>query len=80
MAEFSVYFATLDDMVRNLREAEPTARFAKKLQPHLKPSPLVVDEIDYLPRSRAEATMVFQLVSRRYERGLHHRYLEQGLQ
>lgn len=30
---------------------------------------LVLDEVGYLPLSRAEANMVFQLVSRRYERG-----------
>lgn len=68
-AGFSIYFTTLDDMVRNLREAEASGRFAKKLQTYLKPSVLVVDEIGYLPLSRAEANMVFQLVSRRYERG-----------
>jgi DNA replication protein DnaC len=68
-AGFSIYFTTLDDMVRNLREAEAGGRFAKKLQTYLKPSVLVVDEIGYLPLSRAEANMVFQLVSRRYERG-----------
>ena len=68
-AGFSVYFTTLDDMVRNLREAEASGRFAKKLQTYLKPAVLVVDEIGYLPLSRAEANMVFQLVSRRYERG-----------
>ena len=56
-------------MVRNLREAESTGRFAKKLQTYLKPSVLVVDEVGYLPLSRSEANMVFQLVSRRYERG-----------
>lgn len=68
-AGFSIYFTTLDDMVRNLREAEAGGRFAKKLQTYLKPSVLVVDEIGYLPLNRAEANMVFQLVSRRYERG-----------
>jgi DNA replication protein DnaC len=68
-AGFSIYFTSLDDMVRNLREAESTGRFAKKLQTYLKPSVLVVDEVGYLPLSRAEANMVFQLVSRRYERG-----------
>jgi DNA replication protein DnaC len=68
-AGFSIYFTSLDDMVRNLREAESTGRFAKKLQTYLKPSVLMVDEVGYLPLSRAEANMVFQLVSRRYERG-----------
>ena len=68
-AGFSIYFTTIDDMVRQLREAETTGRFAKKLQTYLKPSVLVVDEVGYLPLSRPEANMVFQLVSRRYERG-----------
>jgi DNA replication protein DnaC len=68
-AGFSVYFTTLDDLVRNLKEAEAGGRFRKKLQTYLKPALLTVDEVGYLPLSRAEANMVFQLVSRRYERG-----------
>ena len=68
-AGFSIYFTSLDDVVRNLREAEAAGRFAKKLQTYLKPSLLVVDEVGYLPLNRADANMVFQLVSRRYERG-----------
>jgi DNA replication protein DnaC len=68
-AGFSIYFTSLDDLVRNLREAESTGRFARKLQTYLKPAVLVVDEVGYLPLSRADANMVFQMVSRRYERG-----------
>jgi DNA replication protein DnaC len=68
-AGYSVYFTTLDDMVRNLKEAEATGRFARKLATYLKPSVLVCDEGGYLPLSRPEANMVFQLISRRYEKG-----------
>ena len=68
-AGFSVYFTTIDDLVRQLREAEATGRFARKLQTYLKPAVLVLDEVGYLPLTRAEANMVFQLVARRYERG-----------
>jgi DNA replication protein DnaC len=68
-AGYSIYFTTLDDLVRNLSDAEATGRFRKKLQTYLKPALLVVDEVGYLPLSRAEANMVFQLVSRRYEHG-----------
>ncbi len=68
-AGFSIYFTSLDDLVRNLREAEGSGRFAKKLQTYLKPSVLVVDEVGYLPLNRTDANMVFQLVSRRYEKG-----------
>jgi DNA replication protein DnaC len=68
-AGFSIYFTTLDDLVRRLRVAEATGRFSRQLQAYLRPAVLVVDEVGYLPLDRAEANMVFQLVSRRYERG-----------
>jgi DNA replication protein DnaC len=68
-AGYSVYFTTLDDLVRNLKEAEASGRFAKKLQTYLKPAVLVLDEVGYLPLARTDANMVFQLIARRYERG-----------
>jgi DNA replication protein DnaC len=68
-AGYSVYFTSLDDLVRQLKLAEATGRFANKLGTYLRPSVLVLDEVGYLPLSREEANMVFQLVSRRYEKG-----------
>ena len=66
---YSIYFTSLDDLVRQLKLAEATGRFAKKLQTYLRPAVLVLDEVGYLPLGREEANMVFQLVFRRYERG-----------
>lgn len=68
-AGYSIYFTSLDDLVRRLRAAEATGRFNRQLAAYLRPSLLLVDEVGYLPLDRAEANMVFQLVSRRYERG-----------
>jgi DNA replication protein DnaC len=68
-AGFCIYFTTLDDLVRWLRAAEATGRFNRQLQTYLRPAGLVVDEVGYLPLDRAEANMVFQLVSRRCEGG-----------
>jgi DNA replication protein DnaC len=68
-AGYSVYFTSLDEAVRQLRVAEAAGRFAKKLQTYLRPAVLVLDEVGYLPLDRAAANMVFQLISRRYERG-----------
>ena len=68
-AGYSIYFTTLDDLVRRLRAAEATGRFSRQLQAFLRPAVLIVDEVGYLPLDRVEANMVFQLVSRRYERG-----------
>jgi DNA replication protein DnaC len=68
-AGYSIYFTSLDDLVRRLRAAEATGRFNRQLQAFLRPALLLVDEVGYLPLDRAEANMLFQLVSRRYERG-----------
>ena len=55
-AGFSIYFTTLDDLVRRLRAAEATGRFNRQLQAYLRPAVLVCDEVGYLPLDRAEPT------------------------
>ena len=57
-AGFSIYFTTLDDLVRKLRAAEATGRFNRQLAASLRPAVLVVDEVGYLPLDQAEANMV----------------------
>ena len=42
-AGWSIYFTTLDDLVRRLRAAEATGRFNRQLQTYLRPAVLVVD-------------------------------------
>jgi len=68
-AGYSIYFTSLDDLVRNLKAAEDTGRLASKLGTYLRPSVLVVDEVGYQPLERAEANLVFQVISKRYEKG-----------
>jgi DNA replication protein DnaC len=68
-AGYSIYFTSLDDMVRNLKTAEETGRLTSKLGIYLRPSVLVVDEVGYQPLERAEANLVFQVISKRYEKG-----------
>ncbi|MEU5773458.1 IS21-like element helper ATPase IstB [Streptomyces venezuelae] len=68
-AGYSIYFTTLDDMVRNLKSAESAGRLVNKLGTYLRPSVLVVDEVGYQPLERAEANLVFQVISKRYEKG-----------
>ena len=68
-AGYSIYFTTLDELVRKLRAAEAAGRFPRQLRTYLRPSVLVVDEVGYTPLTRDEANMVFQLISMRYETG-----------
>ncbi|MFF8975076.1 IS21-like element helper ATPase IstB [Streptomyces sp. NPDC014995] len=68
-AGYLIYFTSLDDMVRNLKAAEAAGRLLNKLGTYLRPSVLVVDEVGYQPLERAEANLVFQVISKRYEKG-----------
>lgn len=65
----SVYFTTLDAMIRALAIADRAGRLEQKLRSYTTKSQLLVlDEVGYLPLSRAEANYLFQVVSARYER------------
>jgi DNA replication protein DnaC len=68
-AGYSIYFTSLDDMVRQLKAAEVAGRLTTKLTTYLRPAVLVVDEVGYQPLERAEANLVFQVISKRYEKG-----------
>jgi DNA replication protein DnaC len=68
-AGYSIYFTSLDDMVRHLKAAEDQGRLISKLTSYLRPAVLVVDEVGYQPLERTEANLVFQVISKRYEKG-----------
>jgi DNA replication protein DnaC len=68
-AGYRTYFTSAADMVSALQSAhlEGTAQY--KLRTYTSPSVLVVDELGYLPLDQASANWIFQVVSRRYEKG-----------
>ncbi len=63
----SAYFLTLPQLVDYLREGSEPA--SSKLKSLLRPKLLIIDELGYLPLDQQAATWLFELVSRRYERG-----------
>jgi DNA replication protein DnaC len=65
----SVYFTTLDQMIRALAAADRAGKLDRKIRTYSRKSQLLVlDEVGYLPLSRTEANYLFQVVSYRYER------------
>ncbi|MCX5078572.1 ATP-binding protein [Streptomyces sp. NBC_00424] len=66
---YSIYFTSLDDLVRNLKAAEAAGRPTSKLGSYLRLSALVVDEVGCQSLERAEANLVFQVISKHYEKG-----------
>lgn len=66
---YSIYFSTLDSMIRELAAADRAGKLDRKLRTYTTKSQLLVlDEVGYLPLSRAEANYLFQVISNRYER------------
>ena len=65
----SVSFVTAHELVTGLGQAAREGKLEVKLRRYLKPKVLVVDEVGYLPLDTVGATIFFQLVSARYEKG-----------
>lgn len=65
----SAYFVTAHDLVTDLGKAARESKLETRLRRYLKPKVLVIDEVGYLPLDTMGATIFFQLVSSRYERG-----------
>ena len=68
-AGFSAQFITVQDLVSDLGRAARASRLPQRLRAFITPKVLVVDEIGYLPLDEVGATLFFQLVTARYERG-----------
>src|SRR5579883_1934660 len=65
----AAYFMTAHDLVADLGTAYREGRLERRLRIYLAPKVLIIDEMGYLPLDALGATIFFQLVSARYERG-----------
>jgi DNA replication protein DnaC len=65
----AAYFMTAHDLVDDLGRAYREGRLERRMKVYLAPKVLIVDEMGYLPLDDLGATIFFQLVSARYERG-----------
>jgi hypothetical protein len=66
---YRVLFTTAAQMIVTLTRALNESRLEERLKSYTMPRLLIVDEIGYLRIDRAGANLVFQLISRRYEKG-----------
>jgi DNA replication protein DnaC len=65
----SVKFTTAARLVASLAEARTAGTFSRRLTGFVRPSLLIVDEVGFLPLDAGEASLLFEVVCRRYERG-----------
>lgn len=68
-AGLPAYFKTAHDLVSDLGKAYREGRLDRQMRIYLAPKVLIIDEMGYLPVDELGATIFFQLVSARYERG-----------
>ena len=68
-AGFGAYFMTAHDLVTDLGRAYREGRLDRRMRVYIALKVLIVDEMGYLPLDDLGATIFFQLVSARYERG-----------
>ena len=68
-AGYRTYFTSAADMVQNLQSAHLEGSALYKMRTYTGPSVLVVDELGYLPMDQASANWIFQVVTRRYDKG-----------
>ena len=66
---YGVYFVKAQDLLDDLRRAHVEHRLDRRMRVYLSPKVLIVDEFGVWPYDRTAATLLFALVSARYERG-----------
>ena len=64
-----VYFVKAHHLIEDLRRAHSEQRLDRRMRVYLSPKVLIVDEFGVWPYDRTAATLLFALISARYERG-----------
>ncbi len=64
-----VYFTSAIDLARRLAKAMAENRLHREISKLAHPKLLVIDEVGYLALEAAQASLLFQVISRRYEKG-----------
>lgn len=64
----STYFIKCAELMESLHKAQLEGRFAERIKKYCGYKVLIIDELGYLPISREDSKLFFQLIDRRYER------------
>lgn len=64
----STYFIKCAELMEILHKAQVEGRFAERLKKFCGYKLLIIDELGYLPISKEDSKLFFQLIDRRYER------------
>lgn len=67
-SRYSTYFISCNDLILNLKKAHLENRLETRLKHYSKYKLLIIDEVGYLPLDIESANILFQLISKRYEK------------
>lgn len=69
MARYRVLFTTAQKLIEDLMLSKRDGSIINKLMAYSRLHLLIIDEIGYMPITREQANLLFQLISIRYEKG-----------
>ena len=64
---YSVYFTTMDELIRDLKTEEISSRSKRRVNQLKRAALVIIDELGFLPVTTAEANLFFQLVNSLYQ-------------
>ena len=65
---YQTYFITANDLIAQLKKAQIENCLARRLKHFTSYSVLIIDEVGFLPISKEDSNLFFQLISKRYEK------------
>lgn len=65
---YSVLFTPAIDIINALTVAQNCSRFNSEMKKYIRPELLIIDELGYLPVDKRGADLLFQIISKRYEK------------
>lgn len=69
MSRYRVLFMTAQQLIEDLMLSKKDGSVVEKLMAYSRLNLLVIDELGYMPITREQANLLFQLISMRYEKG-----------
>lgn len=63
----TAYFTKADDLIAELKKGHATNQLKGRMRKYIRPRVLLLDEIGYHPLDRLAASLLFNLISQRYE-------------
>lgn len=64
----STYFITCNDLIMSLKKARNENKLEEKIKVYNKYRLLIIDEFGFLPVTKEDSTLLFQLLAKRYEK------------